>query len=166
MEDLIINAQILYDEQHTNHPSPPLPPTPAGEPVPQFAYGSKRTKVTSMPPTSSPAQDFTPRLPPRPTSSIHPSLRAGAASPTRGRTDLLQSSSQLRTRDGSLFDESPPSSPSAASTVHETDDSSREQIIPERFKTSVTNMRSPSPLRPMTTETTEAPRPDDAPPSV
>jgi hypothetical protein len=80
---------------------------------------------------------------------------------------MLQSSSQLRTRDKSSFDESPPSSPSAASTVHETEDScSREQIIPERFRTPVTNMRSPSPLRPMTIETAEAPRQDDAPPSL
>jgi hypothetical protein len=175
MEDLIMNAHILYDE-HTNHPSPPLPPTPAGEPVPYFAYGSKRTKVASMPPTPtttsgpyppSPPQDFTPRLPARPTSSIHPSLRAGAASPTRGRADAPQPPSQLRRRDKSSLDESPPPSPSATSTVYETDDSStREPAIRERFTTPTANVRSHSPLRPATTEMTEAPRSDDAPPAV
>ena len=158
MEDLIMNAETLYDE-HTNHPSPPLPPTPVGEPVPYFAYGSKRTKVASMPPTSttsgpyppSPLQDFTPRLPPRPTSSIHPSLRAGAASPTRGRADTPQP--PQRRRDKSSRDESPPS-PSATSTIYETDNS--EPVFPEQFTTPTTNIRSQSLLRPGVTEMTEA----------
>ncbi|KAF5377182.1 hypothetical protein D9615_006332 [Tricholomella constricta] len=131
MEDLIIHAHVLYDE-HTNNPhSPPLPPTPAGEPVPVYAYGSKSTKVTNVPPTptdnvtapqvSSSPQDFTPRLPPRPTSSIHPSLRANPQTPTRGRADVPPS---LPLRPGNRTpDESPPPSPSISSTIYETDDS-------------------------------------------
>jgi hypothetical protein len=172
MEDLIMNVHTLYDE-HTNHPSPPLPPTPAGEPVPYFAYGSKRTKVASMPPTHTTSgpyplslpQDFTPRLPPRPTNSIHPSLRAGAPSPTRGRAETPQPSQ--RRHDRSSHDESPPPSPSATLTIYETDDpSSGEPAIPEQLTTPATNVRSRSPLRSVTTEMTEAPQPDDAPPAV
>jgi len=163
MEDLIMNAHILYDERHTNHPSPPLPPTPAGEPIPYFAYGSKSTKVASMPPTStsittsgpyppSSPQDFTPRLPPRPANSIHPSLRTHPASPTRGRADASSPPSQLRQRDKSSLDESPPPSPSITSTVYETDDSSHEQAG-DRFTTP-------------TTEVAEALRHNDALPPV
>ncbi|KAF8225789.1 RhoGAP-domain-containing protein [Tricholoma matsutake] len=173
LEDLIMNAHTLYDEQHANH-SPPLPPTPAGEPVPHFAYGSKRTKVATVPATpttsgtylpSSP-QDFMPRLPPRPTSSIHPSLRAGAASPTRGRADVRQPPPQLRRHEKSPLDESPPPSPSAASTVYETDDSSSREPAIREFTTPVASIRprSPPPLAP--TEVTEAPRHNDAPPAA
>jgi len=96
MEDLIINAHILFDEHeaHHEHHEPPLPPTPAGEPVPHYAYGSKRTKVASVPPTPTrpempPPEDFTPRLPPRPANSIHPSLRANPPTPpTRERANV------------------------------------------------------------------------------
>lgn len=95
MEDLIMNAHILFDEQ-TNHNSPPLPATPAGEIMPTYAYGTSHTRVASVPPAlnlpRSPPEDFTPRLPPRPANSIHPSLRANPASnpasPTRGRADI------------------------------------------------------------------------------
>ena len=81
MEDLIINARKIFEDP-TAPNSPPLPPTPATEPVPVY-YGSKSTKVTSLPPNLSIAeaavpgspQDFTPRLPPRPAGSIHPSSR-------------------------------------------------------------------------------------------
>ncbi|PPQ64732.1 hypothetical protein CVT26_002676 [Gymnopilus dilepis] len=84
MEDVISHAHLLYDHDAV-HNSPPLPPTPAGEPVPQVSYGSKRTKVTTVPPPDSPPtipQDFTPRLPSRPNNSIHPSSRANIGSPT------------------------------------------------------------------------------------
>ncbi|KAG5352722.1 hypothetical protein C0989_000875 [Termitomyces sp. Mn162] len=128
MEDLIIHAHILFPE-HPSHHSPPLPPTPAGEPVPVYAYGSKSTKVSSVPPstpnnntashaTSSP-QDFTPRLPARPTSSIHPSLRANLQSPTRTYPDNPPPL-PLRSMQNSQ-EETPPHSP-AASTTYETDD--------------------------------------------
>ncbi|KAJ7169513.1 hypothetical protein C8R46DRAFT_1217206 [Mycena filopes] len=95
MEDLIMHAHILYDDNAVHH-SPPLPATPAGEPVPQIYYGSKRTHVATVPPasphnreaTASP-QDFTPRLPNRPTSSIHPSARANPPpSPNKERTNM------------------------------------------------------------------------------
>ncbi|KAJ7102322.1 hypothetical protein B0H15DRAFT_943256 [Mycena belliarum] len=93
MEDLIMHAHILYDDNAAHH-SPPLPATPAGEPVPQLYYGSKRTHVATVPPSSPPnradtasPQDFTPRLPNRPASSIHPSARANPpASPTKDRS--------------------------------------------------------------------------------
>ncbi|KAG5648266.1 hypothetical protein DXG03_006225 [Asterophora parasitica] len=130
MEDLIIHAHILYDENAHNPHSPPLPPTPAGEPVPVYTYGSKSTKVASVPATPSGVtmpqipgspQDFTPRLPPRPANSIHPSLRANPQTPSRGRTDPPP---PLPLHSGNLSsDESPPHSPSIASTIYETDDS-------------------------------------------
>ena len=83
LEDLISNAHIIFDERPVHH-SPPLPPTPAGEKAADYSYGSKTTKVATMFPSSTsssrtdspphPAQeDFTPRLPVRPASSIHPS---------------------------------------------------------------------------------------------
>ncbi|PPQ63698.1 hypothetical protein CVT24_004278 [Panaeolus cyanescens] len=92
MEDLILNCHILY--VHEPPPSsPPLPPTPAGEPVPQISYGSKSTKISTVPPppaTTTPSQDFTPPLPARPQNSIHPSSRnvvspSSPNSPPRGR---------------------------------------------------------------------------------
>jgi hypothetical protein len=86
MEDLIHNVQILFDES-TTHNSPPLPPTPVGEPVPSVVYGTSHTKVTSVLPGPSTshtvAEDFTPPLPPRPANSIHPSLRANPMSPNK-----------------------------------------------------------------------------------
>ncbi|EJF66392.1 RhoGAP-domain-containing protein [Dichomitus squalens] len=111
MEDLIVNAHILF--QQSGSSSPPLPSAPLNEPAAPVAYGSQHTKVlSSMPPPPVPAsprkghkksaststvrssldvprphvpQDFTPQLPPRPANSIHPSLRAGphAGSPAR-----------------------------------------------------------------------------------
>lgn len=74
MENLIENAHTLFDERLPPS-SPPLPPTPAGDPVPVISYGSSRTKIAL--PQSGDAQvaDFTPQLPSRPTGSIHPSAR-------------------------------------------------------------------------------------------
>lgn len=82
-EDLISNAHIIFDERPVHH-SPPLPPTPAGEIAADYSYGSKTTKVTTMFPNSTSSsrtdlpphptqEDFTPRLPAHPPSSIHPS---------------------------------------------------------------------------------------------
>jgi hypothetical protein len=91
MEDLITNSYILFDE-NSGHRSPPLPPTPIGEPVPNFPYGTSHTKVATVAPGSlayqKGSEDFTPQLPPRPTNSIHPSLRAGT-SPTKDRKDTV-----------------------------------------------------------------------------
>ncbi|KAL0567794.1 hypothetical protein V5O48_014204 [Marasmius crinis-equi] len=105
MEDLITNAHILFgdgpgDEDPaspnsgtTTNPvppsnSPPLPPMPSEEPAPQY-YGSKTTRVVPPSPimvspiSLSATDDFSPALPTRPMSSIHPSAR----SPTKERMD-------------------------------------------------------------------------------
>ncbi|KAI0757346.1 RhoGAP-domain-containing protein [Daedaleopsis nitida] len=126
MEDLINNAHILF--QQGGNGSPPLPSAPLNEPAAPVTYGSNHTKVTNMPPPPVPTsprkhghqksssistprssvdaprpiiqapQDFTPQLPPRPMSSIHPSLRAGpqANSPAR---------QPINIRAGQFFDE-------------------------------------------------------------
>jgi hypothetical protein len=85
MENLIDNANTLFDERLPT--SPPLPPAPAGEPVPVFSYGSSHTKV-DLPPLPPSAEvlgvDFTPQLPSRPAGSIHPSTRSNPPmSPSR-----------------------------------------------------------------------------------
>lgn len=80
MENLIENAQTLFDER-VPHPSPPLPATPGGEPVPVVSYGSSHTMVAQL--GEAQTADFTPQLPPRPTNSIHPSARSNPMSPTR-----------------------------------------------------------------------------------
>ncbi|KAG6891083.1 hypothetical protein C0995_014173 [Termitomyces sp. Mi166 len=157
MEDLIIHAHILYSE-YPSHYSPPLPPTPAGEPVPVYTYGSKNTKVASVT-LSTPnnnttfhatsPQDFTPRLPARPTSSIHPSSRANPQSPTRTYHD---SPPPLPLRPGrSSQEETPPSSPSpTASTVYESDYVSSPSPDRETFNTARHSIQRPmSPLRPV-----------------
>ena len=83
MEDLIENAQNLFDEG-VPPSSPPLPPAPAGEPVPVLTYGSSHTSVTLPQPREAQVADFTPQLPPRPANSIHPSARSNPPmSPSR-----------------------------------------------------------------------------------
>ena len=98
MEDLITNAAVLFDDRAPAAASPPLPPAPAGQPTPNYAYGSAHTKVASVPaplPTlarqqpQTSSEDFTPRLPPRPTNSIHPSLRTNPTSPTKTSMEVL-----------------------------------------------------------------------------
>ncbi|KAF9458728.1 hypothetical protein BDZ94DRAFT_1269896 [Collybia nuda] len=146
MEDLITNAHVLYDEHSTHqspppaHYSPPLPPTPAGEPTPVYPYGSKSTKVATVPPTPTPLhvsagshspsspQDFTPRLPPRPANSIHPSLRANPQTPTRGRADAPL----LPITANTSPEQTPPPSPSVSSTVYETDEDNTISEAPEQ----------------------------------
>ncbi|KAI0252694.1 hypothetical protein BJV78DRAFT_331476 [Lactifluus subvellereus] len=89
MEDLIENAPVLFDEQLPPS-SPPLPPAPPGEPVPDISFGSSHTKVTLPQPGEAQVADFTPQLPPRPTSSIHPSARSNPfMSPPHLSVDLL-----------------------------------------------------------------------------
>ncbi|KAI6045164.1 hypothetical protein EDC04DRAFT_2889347 [Pisolithus marmoratus] len=90
MEDLILNAPQLFEE-HPPSNSPPLPAAPAGEIPPVYQYGSSHTKIASVPPPLQPPrreEDFTPVLPPRPTGSIHPSLRANPVSPIRAATEI------------------------------------------------------------------------------
>ncbi|EAU92860.2 hypothetical protein CC1G_03647 [Coprinopsis cinerea okayama7 len=123
MEDLIIHVNKIFgDNEQSGGPySPPLPPTPATEaPIPQY-YGSKSTKVASVPPGNNhpgSPQDFTPRLPPRPTNSIHPSAR-NAGSPIKPRADPLPIPIQ---RDMSIDEFSIPPSPSDISTSLDTDE--------------------------------------------
>lgn len=74
MIDLITHARTLFDDHHPGTSSPPLPPAPTDEPVPPVSYGTSHTKVAEIAP-----DDFTPRMPNRPTPSIHPSSRANAA---------------------------------------------------------------------------------------
>ncbi|GLB36502.1 putative GTPase-activator protein for Rho-like GTPases [Lyophyllum shimeji] len=160
MEDLIIHSHILYDE-HPNDHSPPLPPTPPGEPVPVYTYGSKTTKVASVPPStptasstntqaSSSPQDFTPRLPLRPTSSIHPSSRANPQTPSRGRPDAPPPPLPLRGANSPNAAESPPPSPSTSSTIYETDEftSPAQELSIATAATSAGASRPMSPLRP------------------
>lgn len=104
MEDLITNTVILFDDRPAAIAtiSPPLPPAPAGQPTPNYAYGSAHTKVASVPALGPPPirqgqpEDFTPRLPPRPANSIHPSSRTNPTSPTKANMDP----SPLPTRPG------------------------------------------------------------------
>jgi hypothetical protein len=126
MEDLITNAQTLFDE-NTIHHSPPLPPTPVGEPVPSYTYGTSHTKVASVPSAPSTpratSEDFTPRLPPRPANSIHPSLRANPVSAAReDKKDLSPSSLRSEPR----LDDLPqlPSSQTSLLSVEEETESS------------------------------------------
>jgi hypothetical protein len=91
MENLIENAQTLFDERLPQS-SPPLPPAPAGEPVPVISYGSSHTKVMLAQAGDVQVVDFSPQLPPRPTSSIHPSARnCPPMSPSRRSADLSAS---------------------------------------------------------------------------
>lgn len=99
MEDLIVYGRVLFDDKavaeivipqpqsplSAEHTKPtitvveaPLPPTPT-EPAPQYAYGSRNTKVVNV---ESLPSDFSPALPAWPTNSIHPGGR-GQPSPTK-----------------------------------------------------------------------------------
>lgn len=83
MEDLISYAREIFEDPHPTSSSPPLPAAPLGEIAPFYSYGSSHTKIGSVPVPQSQrnTEDFTPRLPARPTGSIHPSLRANPTSP-------------------------------------------------------------------------------------
>lgn len=132
MEDLILHAHILYDHEVV-HPSPPLPPTPAGEPVPPVSYGTKRTKVATIPSFTDAlppllTHDFTPRLPPRPNNSIHPSGRGNTSSPTKFRAPLLPEKPQTQPQpvaqhdSATIPEDSPTSSPTAESFMTTTEE--------------------------------------------
>ncbi|TFK30739.1 RhoGAP-domain-containing protein [Coprinopsis marcescibilis] len=100
MEDLIINVHKIFgDQDQAGLNSPPLPPTPVAEPPDPHYYGSKSTRVATVPPidVSGSPQDFTPRLPARPGNSIHPSARAHSSSPTKQRVFPASSSEQFST---------------------------------------------------------------------
>uniref|UniRef100_D8PRV3 Rho-GAP domain-containing protein n=1 Tax=Schizophyllum commune (strain H4-8 / FGSC 9210) TaxID=578458 RepID=D8PRV3_SCHCM len=110
MEDMIVHAPLIFDGHEgsisvttgsagtsvagsnsgSQPHSPQLPPTPATDPAPVY-YGSKSTKVATVPPQSphhGHEVDFTPKLPARPANSIHPSSR-GQNSPTKDHFDQL-----------------------------------------------------------------------------
>ncbi|KAJ8520565.1 hypothetical protein ONZ45_g2612 [Pleurotus djamor] len=100
----IVTSSLPPSIDQTSPSSPPLPPTPAGDPAP-IAYGSKTTRVlTQMPnpvatprhrktastssvqaedpstprrinPSTSATEDFTPKFSSKPAGSIHPSAR-------------------------------------------------------------------------------------------
>ena len=115
MEDLITNAGVLFQQSGSGSPplpaaplNEPVPPVTYGSthtkvtsmpppPVPtsprkqhhqkSSSFSTPRSSFDAPRPFLQPQtpQDFTPQLPPRPTNSIHPSLRAGphAGSPAR-----------------------------------------------------------------------------------
>jgi hypothetical protein len=180
MEDLITNAAVLFDDRApvvTAVISPPLPPAPAGQPTPNYTYGSAHTKVANVPaPVQTPfkqqaqpqsPEDFTPRLPPRPANSIHPSSRTNPTSPTKANVDVPPA---LPARPGQaspskhaapekpappvpkptmpLAAETPlPSSSSATSTLVETQEAGERALVPEEHydNTSVQEPILPSP---------------------
>ena len=128
MEDLIENAQLLYDDG-VPPSSPPLPPAPAGEPVSLFPYGSSHTKVSNVPlPNAAPRRrnesDFTPQLPPRPTSSIHPSARNSVMSPPKLPIELPPSLRASQRQEGSDTPTVSRGSPPPFSVSQRSDDSS------------------------------------------
>ncbi|KAJ3714018.1 hypothetical protein DFJ43DRAFT_1104379 [Lentinula guzmanii] len=139
MEDLINNAHTLFFDDSVQNNTHPLPAPPPGEPTPVYSYGSKTTKVVSIPPPlrnigiPPNSEDFTPKLPPRPMNSIHPFAR-GPSSPTKERmsTDDTMGPPPLPSRVGIAHsqgsqagDTTPPPSTlaSATSSVFETDES-------------------------------------------
>ncbi|KAG1757960.1 hypothetical protein EDB19DRAFT_1660019 [Suillus lakei] len=106
MEDMINNAREIFEDLPPAGNSPPLPAAPLGEPIPCIGSVPPRPQSPRSP------EDFTPRLPTRPTGSIHPSLRANPTSPTRVNTEIPPMSS--RTAQGG-DDESSPSPTGSAS---------------------------------------------------
>lgn len=177
-EDLIMNASILFDDNAAVYPqSPPLPPTPAGEVALEVSYGSRSTKVATVPPKAqSPPppgspQDFTPKLPPRPATSIHPSSRNVPTSPTRMRAES-PSPSTIATQ----ASVSAPPSPSHTSIVsedsvlyHAPESPGGKEIVREPSTSTPTNPWSPSSIKktelPPTPKETPATSPLESPPS-
>jgi hypothetical protein len=156
MEDLITNAAILFDDKAASGAglgSPPLPPAPTGQSAPNYSYGSAHTKVASVPasmPTSvrQPGQlqspeDFTPRLPPRPGNSIHPSARTSPtssvdAAPTLSTRPGQGSTSKLEKPAPPLPHESaPPQSASSTLVAREGGDEKAHVVDEQRDNMSV-----------------------------
>jgi hypothetical protein len=167
MEDLINNCQQLFDENQGQR-SPPLPPTPLGEPVPTFTYGTSHTKVTTVPPVAlstivrRSSEDFTPPLPPRPTNSIHPSLRANTSTPTKERKDFaptLPSPPESQTANGTK-----PSSPLIFTTPLGGDtESFISYASPNTTDTQTTPMSSQATLPPSPKTTVSSVQPETTP---
>ncbi|KAF9478021.1 RhoGAP-domain-containing protein [Pholiota conissans] len=152
MEDLIIHAHILYDHDTVHH-SPPLPPTPVGEPVAPVSYGTKRTKIATIPPIHTPdasssllPQDFTPRLPPRPNNSIHPSARTVPGSPIKSRAPEKAPTEKALplTQIDSPEENSPTSSPTTESFITTTEET-RDDINSIYFPTQDSPPTPPEP---------------------
>ena len=130
MEDLIDNAHTLFDEYPTPS-SPPLPPAPAGEPVPEISYGSSHTTVALPRSGEAPNVDFTPQLPLRPTGSIHPSTRSNPPmSPSRLCVDPSPSTT--------LAQSVTPTPPSRIQTAtNATEQPTREPVVSDKGTTEV-----------------------------
>lgn len=184
MEDIIVHANVLFDDRAGAIPSQKSsqtlnPPLVEATLVvkensnssrgivygPSFAQPSsplpQATKTTS---DSSPTQDFAPRLPPRPGNSIHPSHRAA---------------NQSRVTDSETDDETPPALPprqarSEVQTMHTSEGSvSEPQTSPvsERHEDSSTGTEvtmpsagpsSPTSVRSHQASQTDAPQSNDA----
>lgn len=131
MEGLIENAHVLFDEQLPPS-SPPLPPAPAGEPVPEISYGSSHTTITLPQSEEAQVADFTPQLPPRPTSSIHPSARSNPPmSPPQLSVDLLGDSTPIPSTPSLALP------PSAQVSTDETEQPAQVQVVPNASATEV-----------------------------
>ena len=81
MEDLIVHASKLFQSTA----SPPLPPAPAGEPVPSISYGTLHTRVTELPPVTAqrtPPPDVRPHDEPAVSGSVPHQASGGEAPPT------------------------------------------------------------------------------------
>lgn len=89
MEDLILNAHVLFDENavvtapnQLPQAPPPLPSVPSGDTAQvEPEAGQNQMEALDIPQQGEGhgaifSQDFTPELPPRPGNSIHPSHRA------------------------------------------------------------------------------------------
>ncbi|RPD58368.1 RhoGAP-domain-containing protein [Lentinus tigrinus ALCF2SS1-6] len=142
MEDLITNAGVLFQQSGSGSPplpaaplNEPVPPVTYGSthtkvtsmpppPVPtsprkhhhqkSSSFSTPRSSFDAPRPSfqSQSPQDFTPQLPPRPTNSIHPSLRAGphAGSPARQAPGV---------RAGQFFDDQVRVQPPGSASSHE-----------------------------------------------
>lgn len=174
MENLITYASMLFQQSED---SPPRINAPLNEPGTSNANGPSPAKSnrSSMPPPPIPTsprkhhqksasitstrpsleaprpvpQDFTPDLPPRPTNSIHPSLRAGPhASPARYSPTL---------RSAQFFDDEVRVTPQAPllSSQEEPDNRSTTSLPPPLPPRSDARLPSPSlPLPPSSSSTT------------
>lgn len=160
MDDLIIHAHLLCDND-VGQNSPPLPPTPAGEPMPHVTYGSKSTRVTRVPPAEGlpplPPHDFTPRLPARPNNSIHPSARINSGSPTKSRALPEKALPPMQTN--VALEESPHVSPTREGSSQEGTRDDRNSIsFPSQSHSPASVKSSQKPLSESTDDVTDTQR--------